>query len=79
MRVFSPLQSTAKDKEESDNVRVAVRCRPLNPDEVSAGRQVVVKVDQLRGQVHLQVSEHAHSQLSLRSGVPDPQRRHGLL
>ncbi len=51
------MQSTAKDKDEgeSDNVRVTVRCRPLNPDEVAAGRRTVVKVDQLRGEVLLQV------------------------
>lgn len=36
-------------------MRVAVRCRPLNPDEVKDGRGVVVSVDQLRGEVTVQV------------------------
>ena len=41
-----------------DAVRVAVRCRPLNHDEVKAGRSVVVKVDQLRGQVAVRDPRH---------------------
>ena len=45
----------ASDGKEKDNVRVAVRCRPLNPDEVQGGRGVVVTVDQLRGEVSVKV------------------------
>ena len=45
------------DKEGVDNVRVAVRCRPLNPDEVLANRQSVVRVDHLRREVKVQVGE----------------------
>jgi len=37
---------------------VAVRCRPLTPDEVKAGRGVVVRVDQLNGEVAVSVSQH---------------------
>ncbi|XP_064404188.1 kinesin-like protein KIF3A isoform X2 [Halichondria panicea] len=41
---------------EDDNVKVAVRCRPLTPRETSDNRRVSVRVDQLRGQVtvHMQ-------------------------
>ena len=41
-----------------DAVRVAVRCRPLTPDEVKAGRVVVVRVDQLKGEVAVSVPQH---------------------
>lgn len=34
-----------------DNVRVVVRCRPLNEKEVSEGRKEVVKVDSMRGSI----------------------------
>ena len=37
----------------SDNVQVAVRCRPLSSDEQKAGHSVVVKVDSERGEVML--------------------------
>lgn len=52
---WSPLQT--QDPKE-DTVRVAVRCRPLTPDEVKAGRGVVVRVDQLNGEVAVSVSQH---------------------
>ena len=35
----------------SDNVQVAIRCRPMNPDEVEAKHSIVVKVDNMRGTV----------------------------
>ena len=34
-----------------DNVKVAVRCRPLTLKETRDKRGVIVRVDQLRGQV----------------------------
>ena len=37
----------------SDNVQVAVRCRPLSSDEQKAGHSVVVRVDSERGEVML--------------------------
>lgn len=37
----------------SDNVQVAVRCRPLSTNEEKAGHSVVVVVDSLRGEVKL--------------------------
>ena len=41
------------DKKSSDNVQVAVRCRPLSSSEEKAGHSVVVKVDRVRGEVTL--------------------------
>ncbi|XP_025085555.1 kinesin-like protein KIF3A isoform X2 [Pomacea canaliculata] len=38
-----------KSMKETDNVRVAVRCRPLNDKEGTQGCKEVVKVDQMRG------------------------------
>ena len=38
------LQSK-KSVKEADNVRVVVRCRPLNEKEVSNGNQMAVKVN----------------------------------
>lgn len=44
----------------SDNVQVAVRCRPLNPDEVGARHSVVVKVDGMRGTVTMTPANGSH-------------------
>lgn len=49
------LQAQKEGEGDSDNVRVAVRCRPLVPSEVKAGRGVMVMVDQLRGEVTVKV------------------------
>jgi len=38
-------------KAESDNVRVAIRCRPINDKEKAANCQVVAKINRLRGEV----------------------------
>ncbi|XP_065886082.1 kinesin-II 85 kDa subunit-like [Dysidea avara] len=38
-------------KAESDNVRVAIRCRPLNDKEEASNCQVVAKINRLRGEV----------------------------
>ena len=45
------MQSDGGKGTNDDNVRVAVRCRPLSPKEISQGHGTVVQVDQLRGQV----------------------------
>lgn len=37
----------------SDNVQVAVRCRPLSSSEEKAGHSVVVRVDSVQGEVVL--------------------------
>ena len=39
--LFLQSKSSAKD---TDNVRVVVRCRPLNEKEISNGNQMAVKV-----------------------------------
>lgn len=36
-----------------DNVRVVVRCRPLNSKETSEGFKAIVKIDEVRGQVQV--------------------------
>lgn len=41
----------------ADKVQVAVRCRPLTPKEEKEGRRSVVKVDELRRQVHVQAAD----------------------
>ena len=47
----------------SDNVQVAVRCRPLNPDEEKAGHSVVVRPDSVRGEITLvRPSRSSHGQ-----------------
>ena len=40
-----------QEKEDSDNVRVVVRCRPMNQKEVASGCAQVVKVDESRGSI----------------------------
>ncbi|KAI0232495.1 Kinesin-like protein KIF3A [Lamellibrachia satsuma] len=40
-----------KSVKEADNVRVVVRCRPLNEKEVANGNQMAVKVDEIRGSI----------------------------
>lgn len=37
----------------SDNVQVAIRCRPLSGSEEKAGHSVVVRLDSVRGEVML--------------------------
>lgn len=44
-------EGVTKADAKDDNVKVAVRCRPLTPKETSDNRGVIVRVDQLRGQV----------------------------
>lgn len=44
-------QSDGGKGSSDDNVRVAVRCRPLSPKEIAEGHGAVVQVDQVRGQV----------------------------
>lgn len=46
------MQNVSKD---SDKVRVVVRCRPLNTDEVSTNCKVLVQVDEQRGSITVQV------------------------
>ena len=43
--------SQADAKAESDNVRVAIRCRPLSDKEKESSCQMVVKINRLRGEV----------------------------
>ena len=38
-------------KSESDNVRVAIRCRPLSDKEKESSCQIAVKINRLRGEV----------------------------
>ena len=38
-------------KPESDNVRVAIRCRPLSDKEKESSCQMAVKINRLRGEV----------------------------
>ena len=45
------MQSDSGKGNSDDNVRVAVRCRPLSSKETSEGHVAVVQIDQLRGQV----------------------------
>lgn len=46
------LQSSKPDKQEvSDNVKVVVRCRPLNQKEKSMGHKLSVIVDEIRGTI----------------------------
>ena len=40
-----------KHKEEVDNVRVAVRCRPMNKTEIKNNNTVIVNVDQTKGEI----------------------------
>ncbi|KAK2163150.1 hypothetical protein LSH36_84g00049, partial [Paralvinella palmiformis] len=49
--IFNPKD---QEKNESDNVRVAVRCRPLSDKEKSTGCIQVVKIDEVRGSVTVQ-------------------------
>ena len=44
----------------SDNVQVAIRCRPMNPDEVEARHGIVVKVDNMRGTVTMTPANGSH-------------------
>ena len=44
------LQSNSKA---DDNVRVVVRCRPLNEKEVSQGFNSIVTVDEMRGTIQV--------------------------
>ena len=50
------MQSESGKGNSDDNVRVAVRCRPLSPKEIADGHGTVVQVDQLRGQVTVHLS-----------------------
>ncbi|XP_076811418.1 kinesin-like protein KIF3A [Clavelina lepadiformis] len=40
--------------DKADNVRVVVRCRPINDKETSAGHEQAVRVDEVRGQISVQ-------------------------
>ena len=49
------MQSDSGKGSNEDNVKVAVRCRPLSSKEQLEGHGVVVQVDQLRDQVTVHV------------------------
>ncbi|KAK7097398.1 kinesin-like protein KIF3A isoform X2 [Littorina saxatilis] len=53
-----PENASMKDV---DNVRVAVRCRPLNEKEIQQGCKMVVKVDEMRGQVTVKHPDTSNS------------------
>ncbi|XP_046354192.1 kinesin-like protein KIF3A isoform X1 [Haliotis rufescens] len=44
-------ENKTKSMKETDNVRVAVRCRPLNEKEISTGCKTMVKVESVRGTI----------------------------
>jgi len=37
----------------SESVRVVIRCRPLNKKEIENGRQAVVKMDPIKGEIFI--------------------------
>lgn len=45
MHMFLVYLQSKKSVKEADNVRVVVRCRPLNEKEVANGNQMAVKVN----------------------------------
>lgn len=53
LRIY--IQSDGEKGSNEDNVRVAVRCRPLSSKEQGEGHSVVVQVDQVRGQVTVHI------------------------
>ncbi len=55
------LSQNPEAKGKDDNVRVAIRCRPLNETEIKNGNKEVVQMDQVSGQVIVQ-STKAHGE-----------------
>ncbi|KAG5445899.1 Kinesin-like protein kif3a, variant 2 [Clonorchis sinensis] len=53
------LSSDKKHPDDSDNVKVAVRCRPLNQKELAAGCKSVIMIDELNGSVVLSKMTHS--------------------
>lgn len=49
------MSSDVNSSKDSDNVRVVVRCRPLNETEKTSGCQMVVKVDESSGAITVDV------------------------
>lgn len=55
------LQSHKLEKQEvSDNVKVVVRCRPLNQKETTMGHKQAVIVDEMRGTITVNKLETPH-------------------
>ncbi|MEQ2285889.1 Kinesin-like protein kif3a [Ameca splendens] len=50
-RVLYPLSSKVEKQEVSDNVKVVVRCRPLNQKEKMMSHKLAVVVDEIRGTI----------------------------
>ena len=50
---MSAGDSAGEAGKSSDNVQVAIRCRPLSASEEKAGHSVVVRLDSVRGEVML--------------------------
>ena len=51
-QAVNPLEMSQPDtKPESDNVRVAIRCRPLSDKEKETSCQMAVNINRLRGEV----------------------------
>ncbi|XP_070554370.1 kinesin-like protein KIF3A isoform X2 [Ptychodera flava] len=49
-------------KDKDDNVRVVVRCRPMNEKEIAQGCNTTVKVDRVSGQVRVVNPHHGHGE-----------------
>ena len=61
------MQSDGGKGSSDDNVRVAVRCRPLSSKEITEGNCAVVQVDQLRGQITVHLPNPGRSRERNRS------------
>lgn len=51
--VNGPPVELEESKGEIDNVRVAIRCRPLTEEEIAAGFEICIQIDEVNGQVHI--------------------------
>lgn len=61
MVLFFFFQSHKVEKQEvSDNVKVVVRCRPLNQKETTMGHKQAVIVDEMRGTITVNKLETPH-------------------
>lgn len=60
----STTSSTINKSKDSDNVRVAVRCRPLNDKEIANQCRSLVTVDLLRGTVTVDNPSASHGELA---------------
>lgn len=45
------MSKQVHDPNKSESVKVAIRCRPLSTNEMNAGHEVVVKMNQKRGEI----------------------------